>query len=357
MRTTTILLALSVICCTEGRTAFEPVFESPWLQGGIASSLFPRTPLALTANPASMGLLEGHCIAVSASRPFGLKRLDRTTIAGCFMFRTYVLGAAVSLSGDESYTEAAAMAAGAWKLINGVVVGADISIRRLQISGYSRATGASADVSAVWSPVEGFFSTALLRSVLRTDLGISGDPAAPRSLELALGVVPVENVVCAVGASRQEELDIEFCFHTAFSPQPMLSIATGVKTDPARFWAALELSLSALSMEYGYREHASLPGTHSVALCWGRCAAQPTVLELTDPETEDEQTDVQFPINVNTATEQELQLIPGIGPSKASAITSWLRLNGPVSSVSDLQDVPGIGPSILQVLIEYLVAE
>ncbi len=357
MRTATILFTVSVFCCTEGRAAFEPVFESPWLQGGIASSLFPRTPLVLSANPACMGLLEGHGIAASASRPFGLRRLDRTTIAGCFMFNRYALGAAMSLSGDESYTEAAAEVAGAWKLINGVVVGVGISIRRLQISGYSRATGATADVSAVWSPVEGFFSTALFRSVLRTDLGASGDPAAPRSLELAVGVVPVENVVCAIGAGRQEEFDIEFSFHTAFSPQPMLSISTGLKTDPARFWAAFELSLSALSMEYGYREHASLPGTHSVALCWGHCASRPSVLQLTRHETEDEQTDVQFPVNVNTATEEELQHIPGIGPSKASAITSWLRQYGPVSSVSDLQDVPGIGPSILQVLGEYLVAE
>ena len=354
MRVTAIFLILSVFCC---RAAFEPVFESPWLQGGIASSLFPRTPLVLTANPACIGLLEGHGIAASVSRPFSLKKLDRTAVAGCLMFSRYALGAAISLSGDDSYTEATAMAGGAWKLINGVVLGASISLRRLQISGYSRATGASADVSAVWSPIEGFFSTALFRSVLRTDLGDSGDPAAPRSLELSLGVVPVQNVTCAVGACRQEELDIEYCFHTAFSPHPNLSIATGIKTDPVRFWAALELSLATVSMEYGYREHTSLPGTHSIALCWGRCASRPSVLKLTGEEDQDDQSDTRFPVDVNSVTEEELQLIPGIGPSKASAIISWLRQYGPVSSVSDLSDVPGIGPSILQVLSEYLVVE
>ena len=354
MRFTVILLVLSVFCC---RAAFEPVFESPWLQGGIASSLFPRTPLVLTANPACIGLLEGHGIAASISRPYSLKRLDRTAVAGCLMFSSYALGAAISLSGDDSYTEATAMAGGAWKLINGVVVGASISIRRLQISGYSRATGVSADVSAVWSPIEGLFSTALFRGVLRTELGASGDPAAPRSLELSLGVVPVQNVTFAAGAGRQEELDIEYCIHTAFSPHPNLSIATGIKTDPVRFWAALEFSLSTLSMEYGYREHTSLPGTHSIALCWGRCASRPSVMRLTAEEDQDDQPDTQFPVDVNSVTEEELQLIPGIGPSKASAITSWLRQHGPVSSVGDLSDVPGIGPSILQVLTEYLVVE
>lgn len=357
MRTLTILLIASIIFCAEVRAAFEPVFESPWLQGGTASTLFPRTPLVLTANPACMGLLEGHCIAISAARPYGLRRLDRTAVAGCYMFGRYVLGAAISLSGDESYSEAAAEAAAAWKLMNGIVLGAGISVRRLQISGYSRATGISSDISAVWTPVEGVYGTALFRSVLRTDLGSSGDPSAPRSLELAVGVAPVENVVCAAGAGRQEQLDIEYTFHTAFSPSPLVGIAAGIKTSPARFWAALEFSLSSLSMEYGYGEHSTLPGTHSVALCWGNCASRPSALHLSEPEKLEETPEVQFPFDINTATEEELQLIPGIGPSKASAIASWLRQNGPVSSVNELHAVPGIGPSILEVLNEYLVAE
>ncbi|MCD4774981.1 MAG: ComEA family DNA-binding protein [Candidatus Aegiribacteria sp.] len=357
MRILTVLLTASVIICTEGMAAFEPVFESPWLQGGVASTLFPRTPLVLTSNPACMALLEGHGITISAARPYGLKRLDRTAIAGCCVFSRYVLGAAISLSGDESYSEATAEAAVAWKLMNGVALGTSVSIRRLQISGYSRATGFSADISAVWTPADGVFGTALYRSVLRTDLGSSGDPSAPHSLELAVGVVPVENIVCAAGAGRQEELDIEYTFHTAFSPSPMISIATGIKTSPARFWAALELSLSSLSMEYGYGEHSSLPGTHSVALCWGNCASRPSSLHLSESEEQEEEPDVQFPFDINTATEEQLQLIPGIGPSKASAIASWLRQNGPVSSVNDLQAVPGIGPSMLEVLNEYLVAE
>jgi competence ComEA-like helix-hairpin-helix protein len=349
------ILCLSLICSLS-HAAFEPMTESPWLQGGVASALFPRSPLVMISNPSCMGLLEGSGIAVSASRPFGLRRLDRTAVAGCIMLRRCAVGAAISLSGDDAYTEISAQAAAAWKLMNGVVAGAGISARRLQISGYSRATGFSADLSLLWSPVEGIYSALLLRSVLRTDLGSSSDPAAPRSLEIALGAVPVDNVVCAVGAARQEGLDIEYTFHTAFSPSPCISLSTGVRTDPVRFWAALELSISALSMEYGYLEHSSLPGTHSVSLCWGRCESRPPSLHSTD-EDDSEEIEVQFPINVNSATEQELQLIPGIGPSKASAIISWLRQNGPVSSVGDLEQVPGIGPSNIQVLIEYLVAE
>ncbi len=356
MRTLTFFLSLLTFCCFSARAAFEPVFESPWLQGGISSALFPRTPLVLIANPACMGLLEGNGIAASASRPFGLNDLDRTAIAGCLMLDRHAFGAAISLSGNEAYSETFAEAAFSWKLINGVVAGTGFSIRRLQISGYGTATGVSADIGAVWSPVEGIYSAALFRSIFRTDLGNSEDPSAPRSIEIAAGVVPVENIVCAIGAGRQEELDIEYTFHTAFSPSPMISIATGIKTDPARFWAALEISLSDLSMEYGYSEPTSLPGTHSIALSWGGCAFRPSSLVPAQAQEQDTP-ETQFPININTASEEELQLIPGIGPSKASAIASWLRLHGPVTSVAVLADVPGIGPSILEVLTEYLVAE
>ena len=52
-------------------------------------------------------------------------------------------------------------------------------------------------------------------------------------------------------------------------------------------------------------------------------------------------------VNVNTATEAELQTLDGIGPAKAKAIVDYRTKNGPFKSVGDLEKVPGIGPSTL----------
>jgi competence protein ComEA len=48
-------------------------------------------------------------------------------------------------------------------------------------------------------------------------------------------------------------------------------------------------------------------------------------------------------INVNTATAAELDSLPGIGPSKATAIIEYREANGPFGSCSELSRVTGIG--------------
>ena len=48
-------------------------------------------------------------------------------------------------------------------------------------------------------------------------------------------------------------------------------------------------------------------------------------------------------IDINTASASALEALPGIGPSKASAIVADREANGPYSSCSDLTRVKGIG--------------
>ncbi len=52
-------------------------------------------------------------------------------------------------------------------------------------------------------------------------------------------------------------------------------------------------------------------------------------------------------IDLNTAQDNELQTLPGIGPSLAGAILAYREDNGPFSSVDDVDKVPGIGPKTL----------
>ena len=50
-------------------------------------------------------------------------------------------------------------------------------------------------------------------------------------------------------------------------------------------------------------------------------------------------------INLNSATSDQLDTLPGVGPSTAKAIISYRSRKGPFGKVEDLLNVPGIGPA------------
>ena len=48
-------------------------------------------------------------------------------------------------------------------------------------------------------------------------------------------------------------------------------------------------------------------------------------------------------VNLNTATAQQLETLPGIGPRTAQRIIEYREKNGPFKKVEDLMNIQGIG--------------
>lgn len=62
-------------------------------------------------------------------------------------------------------------------------------------------------------------------------------------------------------------------------------------------------------------------------------------------------------VNVNTASEGELALLPRVGPSIASRIVEFRDQNGPFETAEDLMLVRGIGERTYQLLEAFVVIE
>lgn len=59
-------------------------------------------------------------------------------------------------------------------------------------------------------------------------------------------------------------------------------------------------------------------------------------------------------IDLNSATADELDTLPGVGPVTAAAIVAWRKANGRFASVDQLGDVDGIGPARLDRLRDHV---
>lgn len=78
-------------------------------------------------------------------------------------------------------------------------------------------------------------------------------------------------------------------------------------------------------------------------------------LETLIPETTvPEQTEPIYPININTATAEALDFLPGIGPELARRIVEYRDNNGDYLRCTDLLNVKGIGEGRLEDILPYI---
>jgi competence protein ComEA len=69
------------------------------------------------------------------------------------------------------------------------------------------------------------------------------------------------------------------------------------------------------------------------------------------------QADAPLIVNINTATLEELDQLPGIGPVIGDRIIAYRDANGPFSSLDELENIDGISANMLARLRPYLTLD
>lgn len=60
------------------------------------------------------------------------------------------------------------------------------------------------------------------------------------------------------------------------------------------------------------------------------------------------------PVNINTATQEQLMTLPGVGETLASRIVAYRKENGSFAKVTDLMNVEGFGAKRLEALLDFI---
>lgn len=119
--------------------------------------------------------------------------------------------------------------------------------------------------------------------------------------------------------------------------------------------------LGARSGTEPYRVEALPPAAETGAPAQPPETAAPAVTGTVSPETEGSLPAVTAAapdkVNINTASAEELETLPGIGEKRAADIIADREANGPFRLPEDLTRVSGIGEGILEGLIDYITVE
>ncbi len=84
-----------------------------------------------------------------------------------------------------------------------------------------------------------------------------------------------------------------------------------------------------------------IPARNSQAVCGGAVASGIPLSGAADAKASGTQPSGK--INLNTATQSEIETLPGVGPTLGAAILSYRSQHGSFSSIADLRKVKGIG--------------
>ncbi len=95
---------------------------------------------------------------------------------------------------------------------------------------------------------------------------------------------------------------------------------------------------------------ASMGGT------WHVADAAPTVAVTEEPERPPKKSakELTGKLNLNTATEEQLMMLPTVGPAKAERIVTWRKKNGGFKRTADLRRVKGFGYKTFKRLEPFL---
>ena len=161
--------------------------------------------------------------------------------------------------------------------------------------------------------------------------GTASAPDVALPVETAASAVPDRLVVDVVGAVRRPGL---YRLRKGHRVADAVARAGG---------ATRKANLAAINLAAPLVDGTQVLVPHRVAIAGGAPAGSPSGTAASGSTG-----GASPPVSLSTATLEQLDGLPGIGPVTAQKIVDYRTENGPFASVDDLDAVPGIGPATIE---------
>jgi competence protein ComEA len=302
-------------------------------------------------NPAMPALADDLLISCGSSMPFGLK--DLAAFSGSYWHRRDRMGAGLSLgtSGSSLYRENVLKGTFSYKLVTDVAVGVSLSCQQLDIEGYGSAVAPGIDLGLSGKPAEWLSLGVKAVNINRPGIGQSGEEAA-QSISLGAAAKPLGEMMLSFELFNQRDWPCQVRIGQEYVYRNLLSIRAGFSSRPNAASFGFGIAHKSFRLDYAVRTHPDLGLSHCISIGYitRRAFAEKQELPLeTGPVAR-----IIDRINPNTASLEDICLLPGIGPKTAADIISFRDSIGVFEFLEDLSRVKGVGRSSLEKIAPYV---
>mgnify|MGYP001268946545 CR=1 FL=1 len=352
---TSYLFVLFILTPALAVASFEEIQTDARLYGlagaGVALSDMTGSDLSNPALPA----LAGDLSASSGSAiPFGLR--DLTAFSGAYAHRKDKMGggAVLSTMGNRLYRENILKGAFSYRLIEKAAVGASLNCYQLNIERYGSSVGVGLDLGILGKPVEWLFLGMKTANVNRPTIGQNGEELS-QSLSLGAAVEPLDEITLSVELNCQRDWPSQVRIGQEYRYRNLLALRAGFCDRPNAASLGFGVIYKNLRLDYAVRTHPDLGLSHclSVGYITQRVFAGHQEVEIEGAPA----AKVLPKVDPNTASYDDLCLLPGIGPRAAADIIVFRDSIGTFKYLDELANVRGIGRSLLGKIAPFVILE
>ena len=365
----TIQLFFSSLCYS----SFEDLGVGARFQamGGTAAA-FVNSPDAIFLNCSGLAMVNRYEASFYYSNPFGIKELNFGTVAGTIPLKWGVVGLASKTFGNKLYRENEFISSYANSAKQKFYYGFSIRYMGLSISKYGSDSALGLDIGFIavlnsrikW----GFYS----QNINRPNISSNKEPI-PQIFRTGLSINPVSNLQVNFDVYKDVKFPTELRFGFEYTLLNRLALRSGFISEPAQFCAGFGVVFSIATIDYAFLTHNDLGITHQFSLSISlkrKAPHQKEIIEkkkikmeklIKQEEIKDEEvtkkkekTTISRKININTATSEQLQQLPGIGPAIAKRIIKYRKREGDFQDIGEIKNVKGIGEKIYEKIKPYI---